>query len=172
MRTVRGLPDCNLPNGRRFTGSVTHTCEDEDAPYVESTFVDVAPGRIDVLLRPHAPLTTVFSIQVTTEARTTFPRIRAWWSMMRQRPFAVPPGDVSIHDTCMNIRIRGYFDTKFEIRFNDSEITEVIRQLSDRDDNMLAIDGVPWSTAATNNPMHGSGEIGRVCNGQSIVAAP
>ena len=24
----------------------------------------------------------------------------------------------------------------------------------------------------TNNPMHGSGEVGRICGGQSIVAAP
>jgi hypothetical protein len=56
MRTFRGIPECNLPLGRRFTTIITHTCDDEDDPYVETTFVDVAPGRIDVLLRPHADL--------------------------------------------------------------------------------------------------------------------
>ena len=154
MRTVRGIPECSLPNGRRFAASVTHTCEDEDSPYVEPTFVDVAPGLVDILLRPRAPLTTVFSIQLAAEARSRFPRIRAWWSTMRRRPFAVPSNDVSIHESCMRIRIRGYFDTKFAIRFNDSEIMEVVRQLFGHDETTGAITDVPWATAATNNPMH------------------
>lgn len=112
MRTVRGLPECNLSNGRRFATTVTHTCEDEDAPYAEATFVDIALDRIDVLLRPRTDFTTVFSIQATSKHPQTFPRNRAWFSTVRGRPFSVPSNDISIHDTCMNVRICGYFDTR------------------------------------------------------------
>ena len=173
MRTVRGIPECSLPHGRRFAATVTHTCEDEEAPYVETTFVDIAPGRIDVLLRPHAALTTVFSIWLTAERRHTFLRIRAWFSLVRGRPFTVPSDDVSFHRTCLTIRIRGYFDTRFQIQFKESEITEAIDQFATRDDTATCprADG-PETTAATNNPMHGSGEVGRSYNGESIVAAP
>lgn len=132
MRTVRGIPECNLPNGRRFTATIAHTCDNEDDPYVETTFVDVAAGRIDVLLRPHANLTTVFSIHLTAESRRTFPRIRAWFSAIRGCAFVVPPNDVSIDHTCMNVRIRGYFDTRFQIQFDESEIAKVINLFASR----------------------------------------
>ena len=132
MRTVRGTPECALPNGRRFTAIITHTCDDEDDPYVETTFVDVALGRIDVLVRPHGGFTTVFSIQVTPEFRQMFPRINAWFSMIRGRPFAVATKDVSFHETCMHIRIRGYFDTRFRIQFDESDIAVAMDQLAGR----------------------------------------
>jgi hypothetical protein len=32
--------------------------------------------------------------------------------------------------------------------------------------------GVFSATTSTNNPMHGSGEVGRFQNGQTFVAAP
>lgn len=150
MRTVRGIPESNLPNGRRFTATITHTCDDEDHPYVETTFVDVAPGRIDILLRPHADFTTVFSINVTAECRQMFPRIQALFSTIRGRPFAVPPKDVSIHETCMNVRIRGYFDTRFQIQFDESEIAEAMNQLGSRSETTrVTTDDLP-STGATD----------------------
>ena len=51
MRTVRGVPECSLLNGRRFAALVTYSCEDESEPRVERTFVDIAPGRLERLLR-------------------------------------------------------------------------------------------------------------------------
>jgi hypothetical protein len=128
MRTVRGTPECTLPHGRRFTARVTHSCEDADDAYIETTFVDVAPGRINILLRPNAGFTCVFSIHVTDEYRQAFPRIRALLSLISKRPFAVPPNDVSIHKTFMNVRIRGMFDTRFQIQFEESEIADAINQ--------------------------------------------
>jgi hypothetical protein len=156
MRTVCGIPECSLPNGRRFAATVTYTCEDEDAPYVETSFVDIAPGRVDVLLRPHEAFTTVFSIRVTAEGQHTFPRIRAWFAMIRGRPFSVPRDDVSIHETCMNLRVRGYFDARFQIRFNESEIAEATAQFAIRDETTCATADGPRSTHATNNAVNRS----------------
>lgn len=172
MRFVRGIPECNLPNGRRFTAKVTHTCDDEDDPYIESTFVDIAPGRIDVLLRPHADFTTVFAIHVTAECLQAFPRIRALFSTIRGQSFAVPPNDVSFHDTCMNVRIRGYFDTRFQIQFNEPEIAEAINRLAGRTDTTCATANDPQSTCATNHRMHGSGGGQRSLKSSSTPAAP
>ena len=129
MRFVRGTPECALINGRRFAAIVTHNCEDSDGPYVETTFVDVAPNRIDVLLRPHANFTSVFSINVTSKRSQMFPRLYAWFSIIFGRPFAVPLRDVSIHETCMNVRIRGYFDTALQIRFDESDFDAALRYL-------------------------------------------
>ncbi|GIW91593.1 MAG: hypothetical protein KatS3mg109_2025 [Pirellulaceae bacterium] len=157
MRTVRGIPECKLPDGRRFKATITYTCDDEDQPYVETTFVDVAPGRIDVLLRPNAPFTTIFSIRVTAECRQMFPRIQAWFSTIRGRPFAVPPKDLAIHETCINVRVRGYFDAKFQIQFDESEIAEAMNRLTSLAETACMTTDDPRSTDATNHRIHGSG---------------
>ncbi len=151
MRTFRGIPECNLPLGRRFTTIITHTCDDEDDPYVETTFVDVAPGRIDVLLRPHTDFTTVFPIQVISEHRPVFAMIRSWFSMVPGRPFSVPSADVMSRDNCINIRIRGYFDTRFEIRFHESDFADAVDRFGSLTQMPTATKDYPRSIDATKS---------------------
>lgn len=43
--------------------------------------------------------------------------------------------------------------------------------MTNRDERCLN-ERQPNDKYATNNPMHGSGEVGRIYNGQSFVAAP
>ncbi len=59
-----------------------------------------------------------------------FPRIYAWFSIILGRPFAVPLRDVSIHENSMNVRIRGYFDTTLQIRFDESDFDAAVRYLT------------------------------------------
>lgn len=172
MRTVSGIPECALLNGRRFTATVTHNCEDADDAYIETTFVDVAPGRIDVLLRPHADFTSIFSIDATNERPKMFPRIHAWFSIVRGRPFAVPRKDVSIQESCMNIRIRGYFDTTFQIRFDESEFETAFRQFGCCTLAAPVAASSPTPKDATNQAMHGSGGGQRFLNPKSTPATP
>jgi len=172
MRTVRGTPECSLLNGRRFTATVTHNCEDAVDGYVETTFVDVAPGRIDVLLRPHAGFTSVFSVDVTTSRKQMFPRVHAWFSIVRGRPFAVPPRDVSIHETCINVRIRGYFDTTLQIQFDESEFNAALRQLAYCAESNPVAANNPTPKDATNQAMLGSGGGQRFLKAKSTPATP
>jgi len=172
MRTVSGIPECVLLNGRRFTATVTHNCEDADDAYIETTFVDVAPGRIDVLLRPHAEFTSIFSIDVSNERQKMFPRIYAWFSIVLGRPFAVPRNDVSIQERCMNIRIRGYFDTTFQIRFDESEFETAFRQYGCCTLATPVAASNPTPKDATNPAMHGNGGGQRFLKSKSTPATP
>jgi hypothetical protein len=170
MRTVRGIPNCRLPNGRRFPATVTYTCEDEDAPYVESTFVDIAPGRLDVFFRPHDGFTTVFSVRVTADERQPFPRFRAWLAMIGGRPFSVLPNDVAMVDACLNLRVRGYFDARLQIHFNESHISDAVAQFALGKANACTTGDGPLSMHAATNPTDGSVGNGRIHHGQGTVA--
>jgi len=68
---------------------------------------------------------------------------------MRRQSFAAPRNDVSIHETCMNVRVCGYFDTKFQIRFNEMEIDEAVRQLVGGIETTCVTSDGPKCTAAT-----------------------
>lgn len=129
MRTVRGVPERSLLSGRRFTALVTYSCEDESEPRVERTFVDIAPGRLEILLRIDEAFTAVFPIQITAR-RNLFPRFRAWLAMIRGAPFSVPRDDVAIRETCISVRVRGYFDARFDIRFDVTLIAEAIARFA------------------------------------------
>ena len=152
MRTLRGTPECSLPNGRRLSALVTYTCKDEDSPYIETTFVDVASGRIEVLLRPNADITTVFPIGLVPKSKKSFPRTRAWFSVIFGRPFGISAEDVFIHESCLELRIRGYFDAAILIQFDRHYISDAIEAFTTGQNGYSM--GNSRSTIATNSEIH------------------